>query len=249
MNAHKLAGYFPILEGEEFEMLVEDIRKNGQLEPIVLYKGEILDGVNRYRACERLGIEPISEEYTGDDPLSYVVSINIRRRHMDKSQRAMLATEMLPEFEEEAKERQGKRVDLTLGSDDHNVSFGRSRENVASIFGVSGPTIQRAKRIKEEAPGKVPAIVSGKESIFAVDEELRQAKKTAKREEYNEKFKDQIAESTKSTTGDALIYLSKLREVVLLLPAKIPHEGWSDGSFAEAQAMVEIIKRRLEEWK
>lgn len=47
----------------------------------------------------------MTEEYNGDDPLSYVVSINIRRRHMDTSQRAMLATEMLPEFEAEAKER------------------------------------------------------------------------------------------------------------------------------------------------
>lgn len=41
MKAHKLAKYFPILEGDEFKMLVEDIRKNGQLNPIVTYKGEI----------------------------------------------------------------------------------------------------------------------------------------------------------------------------------------------------------------
>ena len=105
MEAHRLAKYFPLLEGDEFNLLVEDIRKNGQLEPIVTVDGEILDGLNRYRACQEIGIEPVTEEYTGDDPLGYVVSLNVRRRHMDTSQRAMLATEMLPEFEAQAAAR------------------------------------------------------------------------------------------------------------------------------------------------
>lgn len=102
MKIHKYAEYFPALEGEEFNLLVEDIKKNGQVEAIVTYRGEILDGANRYRACRAAGVEPKYQEYTGDDPLGHVVSLNVRRRHMDVSQRAMLATEMLPEFEAKA---------------------------------------------------------------------------------------------------------------------------------------------------
>jgi hypothetical protein len=179
MKAHRLAKYFPILEGEEFDLLVEDIRKNGQLEPIVTVDGEILDGVNRYAACQKLGIEPVTKEYQGTDPLGYVISENIRRRHMDVSQRSMLAQEMLPEFEKEAKERQregeikGGKARQEIG----HVAIGpkepqRARDSVATLFGVSGQTIQRAKRIKAEAPEKVDDIIKGKTTVGAVDEEI-----------------------------------------------------------------------------
>ena len=184
MKTHKLAAYFPILEGEEFDLLVEDIKKNGQIEPIITYLGEVLDGWNRYRACEVLGIDPLTKEYDGDDPLSYVISANIRRRHMDVSQRAMLATEMLPEFEREAKERKEAIRDIDTGSfmpsgsEDPGggwLDWHRSRDDAAKVFGVSGPTVQRAKRIKEEAPERVADIIKGKATVTGVDTELRMA--------------------------------------------------------------------------
>jgi len=68
------------------------------------------------------------------------------------------------------------------------------------------------------------------------------------REKYQKETKAKKTNNTAQTTGEALIYLGKLREIVLLLPAKIPPEGWTDESFAEANAMVEIIRKRLEAW-
>ena len=192
MKTHELAKYFPILEGEEFDLLVQDIREHGQLEPIVTVKGEILDGVNRYRACQQLGIEPITEEYQGDDALSYVISLNIRRRHLTESQRAMLANEMLPEFALEAKNTQGRRNDLTSVSPDTQVKqstgpIGRSTTKVGEIFGVSHGSVARAKRVKEQAPERVDDIIKGKESVYAVDTELRQAKAAERATEQKEK--------------------------------------------------------------
>ena len=52
---HPLADLFPLLEGEDFEQLVTDIRENGLYEPIVMLDGRILDGRNRYRACLSAG--------------------------------------------------------------------------------------------------------------------------------------------------------------------------------------------------
>ena len=58
MKAHPYADILPLLEGEAFDSLVADIRANGLLEPITIHEGMILDGRNRYRACEAAGIEP-----------------------------------------------------------------------------------------------------------------------------------------------------------------------------------------------
>ena len=177
MKLHKLAEYFPLLQGDEFDLLVQDIKDHGQLEPIVTVNDEILDGVNRWRACEQLGIEPITEAYKGNDPLSYVISLNIRRRHLDVSQRAMLATEMLPEFEAEAAKRQGRKrtspsADGELEID--NRGWASAARQVSKEFGVSAPTVERAKRVKAQAPEEVEAIIRGEKTVRAVDTELRQ---------------------------------------------------------------------------
>jgi hypothetical protein len=62
LKFHKLAELFPLLEDKHHWDLVSDIKENGQIEPIVLYQGEILDGRNRYMACQALGFEPKTEE-------------------------------------------------------------------------------------------------------------------------------------------------------------------------------------------
>src|SRR5450432_3710039 len=94
MKFNKLADLFPLLEAGDQETLKQDIKENGQVEPIVLYQGEILDGRNRYRACQALDIEPKTEEYTGSDPLKYVLSKNLHRRHLTTGQRAIIAADI-----------------------------------------------------------------------------------------------------------------------------------------------------------
>jgi len=105
LEFHPLANIFPLMEGEAFAALVADIRDQGLEESVVLFEGKILDGRNRYRACREAGVEYGCETYTGADPLGYVISMNLRRRHLDESQRAMVADKI-------ATMRQGERTDL-----------------------------------------------------------------------------------------------------------------------------------------
>lgn len=91
---HEIASIFPMMEGEEFETLVKDIKENGLIEPIYLYEGKIIDGRNRYLACQKAGVEPRFEEYTGISPVDFVISKNLHRRHLNESQRAVVAAKI-----------------------------------------------------------------------------------------------------------------------------------------------------------
>ena len=109
---HDIANIFPMMKGEEYERLKEDITINGQIDPVILYENKILDGRNRYQALCDIGLAVEFEEYTGNQPITYVISKNLHRRHLEAGQRAMIATDIKPMLEVEAKKRQGTRTDL-----------------------------------------------------------------------------------------------------------------------------------------
>ena len=44
LEFHDYAQLFPLIVGDEYQALLDDIDANGQREPIVLYEGKILDG-------------------------------------------------------------------------------------------------------------------------------------------------------------------------------------------------------------
>ena len=102
---HEVAGLFPLLEGKPFNELVEDIKKNGLLESIWLADKQIVDGRNRYRACKEAGVEPRFRNWSGNGSLvSFVVSLNLRRRHLTQSQAGFVAIDSLTFYEAEAKD-------------------------------------------------------------------------------------------------------------------------------------------------
>jgi N6-adenosine-specific RNA methylase IME4/ParB-like chromosome segregation protein Spo0J len=105
---HPVADIFPMMTSEEHTRLVDDIRANGQQEPIWLHPdGRIVDGRNRYRACAEAGVEPRTRTWDGRGSLvEFVVSLNLHRRHLTASQKAMVALTVEAHLAEEAKERQ-----------------------------------------------------------------------------------------------------------------------------------------------
>lgn len=90
LELHPLCTLFPRLAGPEFEALKADIAAHGQREPIVVHAGFILDGGNRYRACVEIGVEPALKEFTGNNPVSFVLSANLHRRHLTPGQQAAI---------------------------------------------------------------------------------------------------------------------------------------------------------------
>ena len=93
---HPAAELFPVMDEAAFAALVADIAAHGQREPILIYDGQVIDGRHRLRACEQLGLEPLVRQVSaGDgDPFGLVVSLNLHRRHLTESQRAMVASKL-----------------------------------------------------------------------------------------------------------------------------------------------------------
>ena len=56
----------------------------------------MIDGRHRARVCSDLGVEPTVREYEGEESslVAFVVSLNLHRRHLDESQRAMVAAKL-----------------------------------------------------------------------------------------------------------------------------------------------------------
>jgi hypothetical protein len=112
MKFHSATSIFPLLEGEEFEKFKKDVRMYGQREEIALLGGLVLDGRNRYRACVELGLVPKTRELpAGTDPVAYVLSANLHRRHLTPNQIAMCAAcarALRQKLDQSAKRRQRK---------------------------------------------------------------------------------------------------------------------------------------------
>lgn len=88
MNRHPLSAAFPDMPEDDFASLVADVRANGLREHGWLYEGMILDGWHRYQACEEAGVKFRYEEFKGSDPVAFVKSRNLERRHLTASQKA-----------------------------------------------------------------------------------------------------------------------------------------------------------------
>ena len=80
------------MSGEDYGGLVASIREEGLIDPITIWRGYVLDGRHRYRACAEAGVEPrftVLEDEA--DPVIYMLARNQVRRHLDDSQRTVAA--------------------------------------------------------------------------------------------------------------------------------------------------------------
>ena len=105
-KVHPFCEVFPVMSDAEYQALKADIERNGLLEPIWLIADEtgtysrIIDGRHRYRACAELNKapEPLPTDYSDEELPEIVVGLNMRRRHLNESQRAMVAARIKPMY-------------------------------------------------------------------------------------------------------------------------------------------------------
>jgi hypothetical protein len=133
---HALAKLFPRMDAATFKELVIDIKHNGLLQPIMLYQERVLDGVHRQDACAEADVTPRYDKFFGEDPIGYVLSVNLKRRHLSESQRAMIAA---------------KIAALPKGSHGgQSTHEGTTRKQAGRLLKVSIDSIKRAKTVQKQ---------------------------------------------------------------------------------------------------
>ena len=152
MEWHEASRIYPMLSDDLLQELAADIRENGLLEPILIdVDDRIIDGRNRYAACKIAEVEPVFEVHTDADSIvSVVLSLNHKRRHLNKGQLAACAAkaeELMKAEREAAAERrkatEGRPKKLSQKVDsvsDRNDSKTDSR--VADQFGTNRQYVQ-----------------------------------------------------------------------------------------------------------
>ena len=139
--------------------LARDIKRQGQLEPIILHEGLILDGRNRYRACQIAGVNPRTEDFsalaTERSPEEFVVSRNLRRRHLSLGQKAAIALEWSEQIELSADPEKNKGRGRPKGT----------LSEVAKKFGINERKVFEVRQIRDASPSLYQDVKADKRSL------------------------------------------------------------------------------------
>lgn len=178
MDFHDAANIFP-LDEQSIDALAADIRRNGLAVPIETMAGKILDGRRRWLACRKIGATPPMKEVSPDDPVAYVLSLNLHRRHLSPAQRSMVGARAREVYDRQAKERQkdaaskagkasgaSRRGETNVPENLPEPSKGDARDQVGKAIGVSGTSIDHATKVlKQGTPELVRAVDEGRMAV------------------------------------------------------------------------------------
>jgi ParB-like chromosome segregation protein Spo0J len=162
---HPIATIFPRPSDEVIDAMALDIKARNQQQPAVVFEDMILDGVTRQEACKRAGVEVWVVPYRGDDPIGFVLSANLHRRHLNTGQRAVVAASL---------------ADLERGANQTTKGSGTSIEVAAKLLNVGRASVERARIVLNSGCSElVEAVKSGTSSVSAATKMVKKKSKTA----------------------------------------------------------------------
>ena len=211
LKAHPAADAWPMMDAVRLAELRADIQANGQREPVTICDGMILDGRNRYEACDGLGIEPVTRDFVGD-PWAFAWSMNGARRDLDATVRALIFRRCedgsAKRLEKISADGNAKRSEAAKGNtnaskaktvadhDDPRLFCGKhvAREASAAKAKVSPATMARADQIAKR-PDLEKKVVDGD---MKPAEALREIRITQRRQQLQDAASKATAERHES---------------------------------------------------
>ena len=149
---------FKVLDDEKMDTLVDSIRENGILNPVIVRPDqsgnyEMISGHRRLHAAVIVGLQKIPaivKEMSDDEAIIKMVDANIQREEILPSERAFSF-----KMKMDAIKRQGARDDLTSGTEFQKSGIkvdSWSREVVGDEAGMTGRQVTKYIRLTELIP-------------------------------------------------------------------------------------------------
>lgn len=191
----------PPLTAEEYAGLEESILTEGCRDALITWGDVLIDGHNRYEICTKHGIpfDTIEMDFpTRDDVIVWIIKNQFGRRNLPAYERARLALRLKPVIAERAEKR------MLSGKNDpmQKSAQGTTRDEIASVAGISHDTIAKVEKIEAEAPK--PVIEASRKNDLSVNAayqvtkmEPEQQKEVAERIEQGETPKEVVADVQK----------------------------------------------------
>ena len=160
---------FKVLDDEKMDTLVDSIRENGILNPVIVRPDnsgdyEMISGHRRLHAAGIAGLKKVPaivKEMSDDEAIINMVDANIQREEILPSERAFSF-----KMKMEAMSRQGKRNDLTSGHNGPKLTT----DEIGEKNGMSGRQVKRYIRLTELIPELLDYVDSKKIGlVIAVD--------------------------------------------------------------------------------
>lgn len=164
---HPACALFPELPPDQLQALAKSIREQKQLAPIIMLDGQVLDGRSRLAACRIADVNPWivdaadvpAFKKVNRDPFEYAVAMNLSRRHLSESERAMIAAKI-------ATLRNGQHKQA--GPIGPAAAEKKSIDDAAQLLNVSSRSVKRAKKVQESGtPELVKAVDQRQVSVSA----------------------------------------------------------------------------------
>ena len=185
MKKHKY-NIFPEAKAEDFTRLLDDIRTDGfdQKQPVTLYEGEVLDGWNRTKACQELGIKPPTVIFIGTDAeaIAFVMRTN-KRRNLNSGQWACIAADaddllavIAEQVEKERREKQAATQSEPIVQKIAQQPSGMETRTVtkaAELFNTNRTYVNQAVKMKSAAPEVFEKVKAGKMTMQDANKAVR----------------------------------------------------------------------------
>ena len=177
LEFHPIANAFPLMDDRELAELTADIKANGLKTEIDLYQGRILDGRNRYRACQAAGVVVRTRNFAARDEehaISFAISANLKRKQYSKSQLEAAAAEL-------ANLKRGDNQHTGEDRPNGPSSEPISQAEAAKKLGVSHRNVKRAAAVRKADPTAFQEVKAGKTTTGAAERKIRARQQPSKK--------------------------------------------------------------------
>lgn len=171
---HDIVDMFPPMSHDELKALDADIAKHGVSQPILVWKGFIVDGRNRVTIADKHGKKCKVEKFVGteEEMIEEVWRRNFTRRHLDSGQRAAAIADF---------ERRIGDVRSKAGRPADGTAERMTTQELAQASGTNRTYVAQARAVGESDPKLLQKVIKGDVTLGEAVEQISEDKPKRKK--------------------------------------------------------------------